>query len=114
MKAYSTNFGISGNLLNLIKHYLTDRFQRVLLVSAQSGSLFFWVFLKETFWDLRFFNICINEDTCLFSVNKNKEESGSNLTNDVDAISTWACLPGKCHSIQTPKNSRNRFCSLEI
>ena len=25
------SFGISGNLLNLIKHYLTDRFQRVLL-----------------------------------------------------------------------------------
>ena len=24
-------FGISGNLLNLIKHYLTDRSQRVLL-----------------------------------------------------------------------------------
>ena len=25
------SFGISGNLLNLIKHYLTDRFQRVLI-----------------------------------------------------------------------------------
>ena len=31
------SFGICGNLLNLIKHYLTDRFQRVLL-NAQCSS----------------------------------------------------------------------------
>ena len=32
------SFGISGNLLNLIKHYLTDRFQRVLLNGQCSNS----------------------------------------------------------------------------
>ena len=30
------------------------------------------------------------DDTSLFSVVKNKEESASNLTNDLDMISKWA------------------------
>ena len=30
------------------------------------------------------------DDTSLFSVIKNKEESASDLTNDFDAISKWA------------------------
>ena len=74
------------------------------MVIVQTGSLFLWYFVKDSFWNLCFFNVYINDlpdglksntklfadDTSLFSVVKNKEESASDLTNDLDAISTWA------------------------
>ena len=72
------------------------------MVSVQTGNLLLREFLKDPVWDL--FLIYINnlfnglksnielfaDDTCLFSVVKKKEESASDLTNDLDAISKWA------------------------
>ena len=49
------------------------------------------------------------DDTSLFSVVKNKEESASDLRNDLDTIS-HGHITAKCHSIQTPKNQRKRYC----
>ena len=43
---------------------------------------------------------------------KTKEESASYLTNDLDTILNGH-ITGILHSIQTPKNLRTSFCSLE-
>ena len=49
------SFGISGNLLNLIKHYLTDRFQRVLLNGRCSNWQPVLAGVPQDLWDLCFF-----------------------------------------------------------
>ena len=99
------SFGISGNLLNLIKHYLTNRFQRVLLNGQCSnwqsvlavvpqgsilGPLFFLIYVNEMPDGLKSNVKLFADDTSLFSVIKNKEESASDLTKDLDTISIWA------------------------
>ena len=99
------SFGISGNLLNLIKHYLTDRFQRVLLngqcsnwqpvlagVSQESilGPLFFLIYINDLPDGLKSNVKLFADDTSLSSVVKNKEENASDQTNDHDTISKWA------------------------
>ena len=99
------SFGISGNLLNLIKHYLTDRSQRVLLNGQCSnwqpilagvpqgsilGPLFFLIYINDLPDGLKSNVKLFADDTSLFSVVKNKEESASDLTNDLDMISKWA------------------------
>ena len=99
------SFGISGNLLNLIKHYLTDRSQRVLLNGQCSnwqpilagvpegsilGPLFFLIYINDLPDGLKSKIKLFADDTSLFSVVKNKEESTSDLTNDLDMISKWA------------------------
>ena len=99
------SFGISGNLLNLIKHYLTDRSQRVLLNDQCSnwqpilagvpqgsilGPLFFLMYINDLPDGLKSNAKLFADDTSLFSVVKNKEESASDLTNDLDMISKWA------------------------
>ena len=72
------------------------------MVSVQTGNLLLREFLKDPIWDL--FLTYINnlfdglksnielfaDDTCLFPVVKKKEESASDLTNDLDAISKRA------------------------
>ena len=96
------SFGISGNLLNLIKHYLTDRSQRVLLNGQCSnwqpilagvpqgsilGPLFFLMYINDLPDGLKSNVKLFADDTSLFSVVKSKEESASDLTNDLDIIS---------------------------
>ena len=99
------SFGISGNLLNLIKHYLTDRSQRVLLSGQCSnwqpilagapqgsilGHLLFLIYMNDLSDGLKSNVILSADDTSLFSVVKNKEESDCDLTNDLDIVSIWA------------------------
>ena len=74
------------------------------MVSVQTGNLYLREFLKINFRTFVFLYIYINDlpdglksnlklfvdDTFLFSVVKNKEESASDLTNDLDMISKWA------------------------
>ena len=99
------SLGICGSLLNLIKQYLTDRPQRVLLngqcsnwqpilsgVSQGSilGPLFFQIYINDLPDGLKFNIKLFADDTSPFSVVKNKEESDSDLTNDLDMISKWA------------------------
>ena len=78
----------------------------------------------DPFRDLCFYHINVMRDglksnvklfagnTSLYSVVKNKEESASYLTNDLDTILNGH-ITGILHSIQTPKNLRTSFCSLE-
>ena len=102
---FINSFGISGNLLNLIKHYLTDRSQRVLLNGQCSnwqpilagvlqgsilGPLFFLMYINDLLDGLKSNVKLFADDTSLFSVVKNKEESASDLTNDLDMISKRA------------------------
>ena len=99
------SFGISGDLLNLIMHYLTDRSQRVLLNGQCSnwqtilagvpqgsilGPLVFLIYINDLPDRLKSKIKLFADDTSLFSVVKNKEESASDLTNDLDMISKWA------------------------
>ena len=95
------SFSISGNLLNLIKRYLTDRFLRVLLngqcsnwqpalAGVRQGSILgplFFVYINDLPIGLKPNVKLLADDTSLFSVVKNKEESASDLTNDLDTIS---------------------------
>ena len=85
-------FGISGNLLNSIKNYLTDRSQRILLngqcsnwqsihAGVPEGSILGPLFFLKSINDL---------PDGLKSNVKNREESASDLTNDLDMISKWA------------------------
>ena len=98
------SIGISGNFLNLFKHYLTDRSQRVLLNGQSSnwqpilagvtegsilGPLFFLIYINDLPDGLKSNVKLFADDTSLFSVVKNKE-SASDLTNDLDMISKWA------------------------
>ena len=99
------SFGISGNSLNLLKHYLTDRSERVLLNGQCSnwqpilagvpegsilGPLFFLIYINDLPDGLKSNVKLFADDTSLFSVVKNKEESASDITNDLDMISKWA------------------------
>ena len=99
------SFGIFGNLLNLIKHYLNDRSQRVLLNGQCSswqpilagvpqgsilGPLLFLMYINDLPDGLKSNAKLFADDTSLFSVVKNKEESAIHLTNDLDVISKWA------------------------
>ena len=89
----------------MIKHYLTDRSQRVLLNGQCSnwqpilavvpqgsilGPLFFLIYINDLPDGLKSNVKLFADDTSLFSVVKNKEESASDLTNDFDMISKWA------------------------
>ena len=47
-------------------------------------------------------------DTSVFLIVKNKEESGSDRTNDLVTISTWAYIQSR-----PKKNPHKRYCSLE-
>ena len=71
------------------------------MVSVKTGSLFLREFFKDPFWNLILTYIndlpdglksnakLFADDTSLFSVVKNKEESVSDLKNDLHTISTW-------------------------
>ena len=99
-------FRISGNLLNLIKHYLTDRSQKVLLNSQCSnwqpillgvpqgsilGPLFFLIYINYLPDGLKSNVKLFADETSLFLVVKNKEVSASDLTINLDMIFKWAC-----------------------
>ena len=96
---------VSLEILNLIQHYLTNRFQRVLLNGQCSnwqsvlvvvpqgsilGPLFFLIYVNEMPDGLKSNVKLFADDTSYFSVIKNKDESASDLTNDLDTISIWA------------------------
>ena len=98
------SFGISENLLNLIKHYLTNRSQRVLLNGQCSnwqpilarvpqrsilGPLLFLIYINDLPDGLKSNVKLFADNTSLFSVVENKEESASDLTNELDVISKW-------------------------
>ena len=99
------SFGISGDLLELIKNFLSNRFQRVVL----NGHTSEWEKINAgvpqgSILGPQFFLICVNDladgissivklfadDTSLFSIVQNKNNSASWLNNDLDKVSDWA------------------------
>ena len=99
------SFGISGDLLELIKNFLSNSFQRVVLNGQTSerekinagvpqgsilGLLFFLIYINDltdgTSSIVKLFAV----DTSLFSIVQNKNNSASQLNNDLNKVSDWA------------------------
>ena len=95
------SFGISGELYNLLENYLSGRLQGVVLNGQSSswrpvlagvpqgsimGPLLFLIYINDLPSELKLFA----DDTSLFTVVKDKNESANILNNDFQSISTWA------------------------
>ena len=98
-------YGISGNLLRLIKCFLENRKQRVVLNGQTSwtnvlagvpqgsvlGPLFFliYIYINDLSDDLSPNPKLFADDTSLFSVVHDKNTSAKELHNDLQKISNW-------------------------
>ena len=98
-------YGISENLLCLIKCFLKNRKQRVVLNGQTSswtnvlagvpqgsilGPLFFLIYINDLSDDLSSNPKLFADDTSLFSVVHDKNTSAKELNNDLRKISNWA------------------------
>ena len=99
------SMGVSGQLLNLLKNYLTNRNQRVLLNGQNSawapvlagvpqgsilGPLLFLIYINDLPNGLKVNAKFFADDTSLFAIVKDKQESADILNNDLLTISKWA------------------------
>ena len=97
--------GISGNLLDLLSSFLSDRKQRVLLNGQTSewrnvtagvpqgsilGPLLFLIYINDLSGDLSSKAKLFTDDTSLFSVMHDITTSANELNNDLKKISDWA------------------------
>ena len=97
--------GISGNLLDLLSSFLSDRKQRVLLNGQTSewrnvtagvpqgsilGPLLFLIYINDLSGDLSSKAKLFADDTSLFSVTHEITTSANKLNNDLKKISDWA------------------------
>ena len=97
--------GISGELYNLLGGYLSDRFQRVILNGQTSswrpviagvlqgsilGPLLFLVFINDLPNEFKSSVKLFADDTSLFTIVKDRNESANTLNNDLLLISKWA------------------------
>ena len=98
-------YGISENLLRLIKCFLKNHKQRVVLNGQTSswtnvlagvpqgsilGPLFFLIYINDLSDDLSSNPKLFADDTSLFSVVHDKNTSAKELNNDLRKISNWA------------------------
>ena len=96
--------GISGNLLDLLSSFLSDRKQRVLLNGQTSewrnvtagvpqgsilGPLLFLIYINDLSGDLSSKAKLFADDTSLFSVTHDITTSANELSNDLKKISDW-------------------------
>ena len=99
------SFGISGDFSELIKNFLSNRFQRVVLNEQTSeweknnagvpqgsilGPLIFLIYINDLTDGISSIVKLFADDTSLFSVVQNKNNSASQLNNDLDKVSCWA------------------------
>ena len=99
------SFGISGDLLELIENFRSNRFQRVVLngqitewekINAGMppgsilGSLFFLIYINDLTDGTSSIAKLFADDTSLFSVVQNKNNSASQLNNDLNKVSDCA------------------------
>ena len=99
------SMGISGKLYNLLENYLLERSQRVLLKGQTSswrpvlagvpqgsilGPLLFLIYINDLPDELKSNVKLFADDTSLFSIVKDKNESANILSNDLAQISKWA------------------------
>ena len=95
------SFGIRGKLLNLLKDYISNRFQRVLLncqeyswlpikAGVPQGSilrpLLFLIYINDLADGLNFITKLFADDTSLFSIVQDPNESPKYLNLDLSAI----------------------------
>ena len=98
------SMGISGELYNLLGNYLSGRFQRVVLNEQTSswrpviagvpqgsilGPLLFLVYINDLPNELKSSVKLFADDTSLFTIVKDKNESANTLNNDLLLISKW-------------------------
>ena len=98
------SFGISGDLLELIENFRSNRFQRVVLngqitewekINAGMppgsilGSLFFLIYINDLTDGTSSIAKLFVDDTSLFSVVQNKNDLASQLKNDLNKVSDW-------------------------
>ena len=99
------SYGISGPLLILIKLFLTNRFQRVVLNGQTSnwknilagvpqgsilGPLFFLIFINDIPEGIQSNLKIFADDTSIFSVMKDRISASVTLNEDLYLISKWA------------------------
>ena len=97
--------GISGELYQLLENYLSGRLQRVVLNSHTSswrpvlagvpqgsilGPLLFLIYINDLPDELKSNAKLFGDDTSLFSIVKNENESARTLNYDLSQISKWA------------------------
>ena len=97
--------GISGELYKLLENYLSNRFQRVFLNGQTSswkpvlagvpqvpilGPLLFLDYINDLPDGLKSNAKLFADDTSLFTIVKDKNESANILNNDLQSVSTWA------------------------
>ena len=97
--------GVSGNLLDLLSSFLSDRKQRVLLNGQTSewrnvtagvpqgsilGPLLFLIYINDLSGDLSSKAKLLPDDTSLFSVTHDTATSANEPNNDLKIISDWA------------------------
>ena len=99
------SMGISGELLNLLENYLSDRYQRVVLNGQTSswtpvlagvpqgsilGPLLFLIYINDLPNELQSNAKLFADDTSLFAVADDKNVCANILNNDLLTISKWA------------------------
>ena len=99
------SMGISGELYNLLENYLLGRFQRVVLNGQTSswrpalagvpqgsiiGPLLFLVYINDLPDGLKSNAKLFADDTSLFTIIKDKNESANIFNDDLQLISSWA------------------------
>ena len=112
------SMGISGEFYDLLENYLSGRLQRVILNDQKSswrptlagvpqgsilGPLLFLIYIIDLPNKLKSNAKLFSDDTSLFSIAKDENESVNVLNNDLSLISKWA-LNWKMLLIQTPPN----------
>ena len=111
------HIGISGNLLSLLKSFLNNRFQRVVLNGQCSnrspvlagvlqgsilGPLLFLIYINDLPEGLQSSVKLFADDTSLFSTVYDPNMSADQLDKDLEKVSHWAYMEnGKWYLIQT-------------
>ena len=97
-----TENGIQGNLLDLLRDFLNERKQRLILngqfskwknVSAEGsilGPLLFLIYVNDLTEGLSSTTKLFADDKCLFSVIRDIQTSANNLNKDLERISNRA------------------------
>ena len=98
--------GIVGNFLKLVESFLSNRYQRVVVLNGQTysstnvkagvpqrsilGLLFFHIYINDLSENLKSTVKLFADDTSIFHVVKDSNTSAEILNHDLTRISEWA------------------------